>query len=501
MVAYESGFDKIQELLEAIVALVDECAEKGERVDLVERKLFDQLLVLGCRMLQRFFESAGDGDVGETLEREGELLQRIDMRKRVYRSVFGVLEFQRMVYAVRKGQKSYSPVDEALSLPADEQSYVLEDWLQRFCVQNSFDSSVQSLRELLGIKVGKRSAERINKKLGEASESFRQSCRNAPVDNEEELIVVTADGKGVPMRHTLEERMGLPEPAWRKCRRKQLEKQNQDRAKKRLGPGHGKTHKQMAFIGAVYTIAPWSRTTEEITNDLLRKESATNRPTPQNKHLFAEMTHYREGERWDGQPQLFRDLRNEILLRDPQCGKTLICVMDGQRSLWDYQRQYLKRAVCIVDVFHVIEYLWDAAYCFHEKHSRAAEKMVEHYLPMLIEGRVSYIIGSLHRKRSKLKGTAKPKQLDRVLKYLRNNKQHMKYDEYLREGYPIGSGVVEGACRHLVRDRMERTGMKWEIEGARAMLNTRSVYVNKDWNEMIEHYIRKEQHRLYGQAA
>lgn len=501
MVACEGAFDKIQNLLADIVSWVDECAEQGERIDLVERKLFDQLLELGRHLLEHFIEAAGDGDVGETLQRDGELLQRIEMRQRVYRSVFGVLEFERMVYAVRKGQKSYSPVDEALCLPADEQSYVLQDWLQRFCVQNSFDWSVQSLRELLGISVGKRSAERINKKLGEASESFREVCRTAPLEKEEELIVVTADGKGVPMRHTLEERMGLPEPAWRKCRRKQLEKQSQDRAKKRLGPGHGKTHKQMAFVGAVYTIAPWRRTPEEITDDLLRKESAANRPKPQNKHLFTEMTHYREGERWNGQPQLFRDLWQEILLRDPQRRKTLICVMDGQRSLWDYQRQYLKNAVCIVDIFHVIEYLWDAAYCFHEKHSRAAEQMVEHYLPMLMNGKVSHIMGSLQRKRAKLKGTTKPKKLDRVLKYLRNNKQYMKYDEYLLKGYPIGSGVVEGACRHLVRDRMERTGMKWEIEGARAMLNTRSVYINKDWNEMIEHYICEEQQRLYGQAA
>ena len=501
IVACEQLLDKVQRLVIDLVESVEACAENGERIDRVERFAFDQLLGIGLAVIEGYVELAGDGDVGETLESNGEVLQRIEMKERVYRSIFGVLKIDRMVYAQRKGQKTFSPVDEALSLPADEHSYVLEDWLQRFCVQNSFDSSVQSLRELLGINVGKRSAERINRKLGEASASFRESCRKAPNENEEDLLVVTADGKGVPMRHTLEERMGLPEPAWRKSRRKQLEKKNKNRAKKRLGPGHGKTHKQMAFVGAVYSIAPWSRTPEEITNDLLRKESTTNRPKPQNKHLFVEMTHYRETERLDGQPQLFRDLWNEIFLRDPRQQKTLICVMDGQRSLWDYQRKYFKRAVCIVDIFHVIEYLWDAAYCFHEKHSRAAEKMVEHYLPLLMNGKISHIIGSLQRKRSKLKGTTKPKKLDRVLTFFRNNKQHMKYHEYLKKGYPIGSGVVEGACRHLVRDRMERTGMKWEIEGARAMLNTRSAYVNKDWDEMIEYYIGNEQSRLYGQAA
>lgn len=501
MVASESVLGKVEGMAAGLVSLVEVSSKNEERADTVERRLFDQLLELGLHLLQYYMELAGDGDVGETLEHDGEMLQRIEKRKRMYHSIFGLLEFQRVVYATRKGQKGYSVVDEKLSLPEDEASYVLQDWLQRFCVQNSFDHSVESLRELLSIRVGKRSAERLNQKLGEAAESYQESCRERPLEDEEELIVVTADGKGVPMCQTLEERMGLPEPPWKKRRRKQLAEKNQDRAQKRLGPGHGKTHKQMAYVGAVYTIAPWKRSTEEITDDLLRKESSADRPKPKNKHLYVEMTHYQEDERIDGQPQLFKSLWKEVLLRDPEQKKTLICVMDGQRSLWEYQREYLKKAVCIVDVFHVIEYLWDAAYCFHEKHSRDAEKMVEHYLTMLLDGKISHIIGSLQRKRADLKTADKQKKLDRVLTYLRNNKHYMRYDEYLQKGYPIGSGVVEGACRHLVRDRMERTGMKWQIEGARAMLNTRSAYVNKEWDEMFEHHVCQEQQRIYRLAA
>ena len=77
----------------------------------------------------------------------------------------------------------------------------------------------------------------------------------------------------------------------------------------------------------------------------------------------------------------------------------------------------------------------------------------------------------------------------------------MKYDEYLEKGYPIASGVIEGGCRHLVKDRMERTGMRWHIEGAQAMLNTRSAYINGEWDEAFEYYIQQQQTRLYGQAA
>jgi hypothetical protein len=77
----------------------------------------------------------------------------------------------------------------------------------------------------------------------------------------------------------------------------------------------------------------------------------------------------------------------------------------------------------------------------------------------------------------------------------------MKYDEFLTKGYPIGSGPIEGACRHLVNDRMERTGMRWHIDGAKAMLNTRSAYINDEWDTILEQRIQREQERLYGQAA
>jgi hypothetical protein len=77
----------------------------------------------------------------------------------------------------------------------------------------------------------------------------------------------------------------------------------------------------------------------------------------------------------------------------------------------------------------------------------------------------------------------------------------MQYDKYLEQGYPIGSGVVEGACRHLVKDRMERTGMRWEVQGAQAMLDTRSAYINGEWEELMEYRIQQEQFRMYGQAA
>jgi hypothetical protein len=73
----------------------------------------------------------------------------------------------------------------------------------------------------------------------------------------------------------------------------------------------------------------------------------------------------------------------------------------------------------------------------------------------------------------------------------------MRNDEYLRQGYPIASGVIEGACRHLVKDRMERAGMHWTVEGAQAMLDLRSVYIGGQWEAYQAHWVQTETERLY----
>jgi hypothetical protein len=500
MMSLERSLGKARQVFELLASTVREAGVEGRRADEVERELFDGVLELGRFLLEAFVANAGDGDVGRAVERNGQQLRRLKGKhSRKYRSIFGVLRIARRMYAVREGQKGYAPLDQMLALPESEQSYVLQDWLQRFCVQNSFGESVRSLRDLLGTKTSKRTAERINQEIGGYVEPFRES-QSSRFTDDEQILVVSADGKGVTMRSTLEARHGLPEPAWRRFHRKKQEAKAADRAKSRLGKGQVKNRKQMAYVGAVYTMKRWKRTADDVLSELGTKEQPKRRPRPKNKRVQAVLTNYCDGERRDGQPALFGNLAAQVKQRDPRRTKPLICLMDGQRSLWHMQRQWLPRATGIVDIFHVMERLWTAAYCFHKEGSRNAEKMVSHYLKMILEGKVSSAIGSLRRK-SKQFPRRKKDELEKVLAYFRNNREYMQYDEYLKQGYPIGSGVVEGTCRHLVKDRMERTGMRWEIQGAEAMLHTRSAYINNEWEDLIEYRIQQEQNRLYGQAA
>jgi len=258
----------------------------------------------------------------------------------------------------------------------------------------------------------------------------------------------------------------------------------------------------MAYVGAVYTIDRFVRTADDVIDELQRRRRASDRPKPCHKRVWAEMTQVLEGETINGKELLFTVLANEAGERDQGGQKPTVCLLDGEKALWEWYREYLPEAVGILDLFHVLERLWLAAYCFHAEGSKAAAGFVEKRLRMLLEGKVGALIGGLRQMRTKhgLTGN-KAKTLTSVIGYLENNREHMRYDAYLAAGYPIGSGVAEGACRHYVKDRMERSGMRWTLEGAQAMLHLRTTYLNGDWDEFIEHRIQAEQNALYGEMA
>lgn len=483
MMTQEQAFLKSRKQLQAMEAYVKAASSQGERIDKVEREVFSQLLLVGLTLLEGFVAEQGDGDVGPTLEQEDRTLRRSEERhSRRYLSIFGELSLRRWVYAQREGQKiEAAPLDAKLSLPAGEFSYVLEDWQQRLCVKESFHEAVTSLRTLLGVAPSERAAEQMNQRLAQSAARFHLHRGTPPAKEEGELLVATADGKGVPMRRPLGERV---------------------RSGPRRGKGEKANKKQMAYVGAVYSIDRYRRTADDVLDEIQRRERRKDRPAPQHKRVWAEMTQVKEGESHSGRVQLFAELAVACYERDPRQRKTLICLLDGEAALWTMQGQWLGQSVGILDLFHVLERLWLVAHCLHPEKSRGAEAFVTHHLRMLLEGKVGYVIGNFKRllNADQVRGSGR-RTVQAVITYYENNRQHMRYDEYLAAGYPIGSGVAEGACRHLVKDRLEQTGMRWAVDGAQAMLHTRAVYLNGQWDELLEYHIQNEQATLYQQLA
>jgi hypothetical protein len=208
----------------------------------------------------------------------------------------------------------------------------------------------------------------------------------------------------------------------------------------------------------------------------------------------------RDGEVCRGQDEVFRWMAAEHARRNPAGEKDIVCVMDGQSSLWNDRRTYLpmNNVVEILDLLHVTPRLWEAAHLFHPEGSEEAAAFVRERLLGILEGQVGYVIDGLRQMgtKRKLRGN-RLKKLRQICNYLEKNRDRMRYDEYLAAGYPIASGIIEGACRYVVKDRMERVGMRWTIEGAQAMLDLRSTYINGQWDEYQKYRIEQENLRLY----
>jgi hypothetical protein len=254
----------------------------------------------------------------------------------------------------------------------------------------------------------------------------------------------------------------------------------------------------MACVGGVYSVAPFPRTVDDVLNEILRKEKEQQRPRPQNKRLRAVLTREVDGEEVNAKDVVFDWLAKELQQRDPHENRTVVAIMDGETKLRDLQELKLKRAIGILDIWHVTEYLYKLAYCFYRDGSKEAVAFVETYLRKLLEGKVNRVIGGIRQMATKRDlPLTKWNKVEGYLTYFAAHSEYMKYDEYLAAGYPIGSGVVEGACRHLVKDRMEQAGMRWRIAGAQAVLSLRAIYVNEDWEAFHADRIQAEQKKLY----
>lgn len=311
--ATEFDFLKAREQFEKMCQFVQQAGEQGQRIDQVERGLFPKAMEMCLQMLATFVTAHGDGDQGASIERDDGTLQRLEkLHEKRYLSVFGELIVPRFVYGTREGQAiAWVPLDAALGLPAGENSYVLEDWLERLCVKEAFGESVADLRAWLGTTVSVRTAEGINRNLAGSSEAFRLNQGMPSPQQDEEILVVSADGKGVPMRRPLEQRLReergvAPIPAAPTAQRA---------ASQEAGSSRRCGKKQMAYVGAVYSIAPFVRTAEDVIDEVRRRQRSPERPRPVQKRLRAQMTRIHDGEAWSAVPLLFLDMAMERTFR------------------------------------------------------------------------------------------------------------------------------------------------------------------------------------------
>ena len=474
----------------ALIENVFGMAEQHCAVHEIERALWQGVLALGHALMQALFDSLGDGDEGAVVDlNDGRSVHRLAQRhRRAYQSIFGPFVLERTVYGTREGQKiEYVPLDARLQLPEDKCSYLLQEWNQVLAVETPYAQVSATLERILGFAQPVDSLERMNRKMANAVAEFWDAQPPPPAREGDALVVVTADGKGVPIR----------------CAADQAAIEDH-RPKKGPKPNR----KKMATLGAVYTIERHRRTPEEVAEALFqdpKDKPAANgkRPEPQHKRVRASLARSPEGRTEPALETVFGWMAAEIDARDPHHALPLPCLMDGQGSLWEAAYTHLPQdhLVPILDLLHVTPRLWKAAYLFYPKQSQGAVDFVQDRVLRILKGEVCSVIRGLRRMGTTAGlGGKKRERLDNICGYFETNAERMRYHEYLAEGYPIATGVIEGACRHLVKDRMERAGMRWSLEGAQAMLDLRSIHISGQWDEFTAYRIRKETERLYPRA-
>jgi hypothetical protein len=472
----------MQKIVPAVVDLLATAMDEGTAVHKVEEGLWDVLLRAGNQALQAFFDSHGSGDLGPTLTLpSGEQVNQLEkLHTRQYISIFGRFDLERVAYGKRESQAlAFVPLDNRLQLPESDFSYLLQDWDQELAVEQAFSKVNQTIERMLRLKQHTDSLENMNRQMAEDTAAFRDALPAPPAAEEGQIFVTTADCKGVVIRGQGTATVcGGERPG-----------------------GVRANQKRMAAVGAVYTIDPYVRTAEEVVAALFRDANYTPPPRPQpcHKHVWAILP---QGPKkaHSGIDLVYDWLLWESVSRNPHERRPTVHLCDGQEALWQARAEYLpdNNAVNILDLLHVTPRLWQAAKLFHGERSPLVVPFVRQRVTQVLQGKVETVVRGLRRLAVEHKlNSAKKKSLEGICRYLYKNRQRMRYDEYLANGYPIASGVIEGACRHLVKDRMERAGMHWTIEGAQAMLNVRSVYLSGQWEAFQQFRIERATERLY----
>lgn len=429
-------------------------------------------------LLQAHLDRRGTGDVGAAIEwHTGGETTRLGQRRlheRTVTSIFGDVRIPRTGYGAPECE-SIHPLDEQVSLPVRQYSDELRRRLIVGVVQGPFDEAIARVQEGTGVVLPKLSAERMAAESARDFEAFYRKRKPPARGKTGTLVVAAIDGKGIPMVK--------PEETLRVVRR---------------GKGKKANKKRMATVAAVFTQQPRVRTPEQVLESLFATgprpaDAPSKARKPEHKRIWASVESEKEA--------VIGAAAQEVKRRDPRRKKRRVAVTDGEKALQLGVRKLLPDVTLVLDFLHALEKLWKAAYCFHAEGSPAAVEWVRERTLALLRGQVSQVVKGMRQSATKRRMSKKRrKAVDDAARYMLRNKAFMKYHEYLRDGLPIASGAVEGACKNLVKDRMERSGMRWTIAGAEAILKLRAVYLSGDFEEYWAFHLAQEQERRYPQG-
>ena len=478
----EEIVQQVRAEFEATLAFVLDPCSSAPTADAVERSLLRHLLGLGRSLLRLYFvHQASQHTAQSVVSTDGQSLPYHSEKGRSYHSIFGRVCFRRRYYYREGG--GFFPLDAALNLPPKGTSDLLREWQEQLGVLGAYHKAGDLLARLLGVSTSTRAlAEQIGEDAKQVSDYYEQAEAPTP-DAGATILVVQADGKGVPMIQ--------PTPP---------------AAKVRLSRGEKRARKKEAVVTGVYTIAACVRTPEQVTKSFFEKTPRSNAkarhragaskgvptkpPRPHNKRLWATL---------EGKQAALKFSAKQVRLQEGEHILERVALTDGSEALQQKVEQQFPGFALVLDFVHANEYLWKAANSLLGENSPEREEWVRARTLVMLRGHTDVLIGDLRQlaEQPACKRHQK-KTLLSVAAYYQRNQPYMRYGTYLARGWPIATGVIEGACRHLVKDRCELSGMRWSQPGAEALLRLRCVEENGDWEAFHAFRRTKRQRTLYG---
>jgi len=398
-------------------------------------------------------------------------------------SLFGEVIVKRMGYK-QNGYESVFPLDIELNLPVGKYSHGLQKLVAEESAKTSFDEVVKIIKKLTGGMVPKRQAEELTPVVSKDFDAYYAKEKAEKAEDSKDILVMSTDGKGVVMR----------EDSLREATRLAAKRKKQEGQKlARLKPGEKSNRKRMSTVATVYTVAPYVRTPEEVMANTDESKKFI-RPRPENKRIFASLE--------KDPDEVIAEMFEEGERRDPKHLRKRVMLVDGAKHQLDLIKKCIKQynvEVCVIlDFIHVLEYIWKAAHCLFDVGSEEAEKWVQERALKILQGKSSSVASGMRRSATmrKLKDSQR-KGIDKCANYLLKYKSYLNYDKYLSAGFPIASGVIEGACRYLVKDRMDLTGARWGLRDAEAVLKLRALRASGDFDDYWKFHCEQELKRNY----
>ena len=401
---------------------------------------------------------------------------------RPLQTVFGAVDVTRHAYR-RRGERNLYPADASLNLPHELHSHGLRELSAIESSRGSFEDATDAIRRVTGVGLGKRQLEQLAARAAADFEAFySQPSRSQATVTGGDLLVLSADGKGIVMRPD------ALRPATAKAAGQATAK-----LATRLSKGEKRNRKRMAEVGAVYDLTPLARTP----TDIIGRDDDTVRPAApkaSNKWLTASVV--------EGAAAVITSIFEEAQRRDPTHQRTWVALVDGARHQIDCIQAGAKdrgvQVTIVCDFIHVLEYLWSAAWSFFHEADPAAEKWVCEKALAVLNGQASTVAAAIRRKATTLGLDPRTRHnADRCADYLLAKRDYLNYPQALAAGWPVATGIIEGACRHLVKDRLDLTGARWGLEGAEAILKLRALRSNGDFEQYWTFHLNNELHQVH----